>query len=79
LNQCSFCGRSEDEVKKLIAGAHAFICNECVVVCSEVLAAGGTMSPGTGVDAKRTKTRARPGGKTAWSGYDPAPRDATDE
>jgi len=27
---CSFCGKSQNEVKKLIAGPTAFICNECI-------------------------------------------------
>ena len=35
---CSFCGKSQDEVKKLIAGATAFICDECISLCSDVIA-----------------------------------------
>jgi ATP-dependent Clp protease ATP-binding subunit ClpX len=35
--RCSFCGRSQNEVKKLIAGAQAYICNECVELCNEIL------------------------------------------
>ena len=34
---CSFCGKSQDEVTKLIAGPSVFICNECVVLCNEIL------------------------------------------
>jgi ATP-dependent Clp protease ATP-binding subunit ClpX len=35
---CSFCGRSEDEVKRLIAGPEAvYICDECVELCQEIL------------------------------------------
>jgi len=30
---CSFCGKSQEEVKKLIAGPNVYICNECVVLC----------------------------------------------
>ncbi len=37
LMYCSFCGRSQNEVKKLIAGATAFICDECINLCSEVI------------------------------------------
>jgi ATP-dependent Clp protease ATP-binding subunit ClpX len=36
--QCSFCGKSEHEVKKLIAGPSVFICNECVDLCREIIA-----------------------------------------
>ena len=34
---CSFCGKSQNEVKKLIAGATAFICDECISLCSDVI------------------------------------------
>jgi ATP-dependent Clp protease ATP-binding subunit ClpX len=34
---CSFCGKSQNDVKKLIAGATAFICDECVKLCSDVM------------------------------------------
>lgn len=34
---CSFCGRSGDEVEKLIAGPGVYICNECIEVCSNIL------------------------------------------
>ncbi len=35
---CSFCGRSGDEVEKLIAGPGVYICNECIEVCQNILA-----------------------------------------
>ena len=31
---CSFCGKAQDDVKKLIAGPSVYICNECVDICS---------------------------------------------
>ena len=34
---CSFCGKSENDVKNLIEGEHAFICNECVETCGMML------------------------------------------
>src|SRR5260370_31219956 len=34
---CSFCGQSEDEVRKLIAGPTVFICDECVELCMEII------------------------------------------
>lgn len=39
---CSFCGKSEQEVKHLIEGDHAFICNECVETCGVML--GGSFN-----------------------------------
>ncbi len=34
---CSFCGKSQDEVKKLIAGPMVYICNECIELCNEII------------------------------------------
>jgi ATP-dependent protease Clp ATPase subunit len=43
---CSFCGKRQDQVRKLIAGPGVWICNECVVLCVEILAdpRGNTVS-----------------------------------
>lgn len=35
--QCSFCGKSQDQVKRLIAGPNVYICDECVNLCSEII------------------------------------------
>ncbi|MFH1122064.1 MAG: ATP-dependent Clp protease ATP-binding subunit ClpX [Pseudomonadota bacterium] len=35
---CSFCGKSQDEVKKLIAGPSVYICDECIQLCEEIIA-----------------------------------------
>ena len=34
---CSFCGKSQNEVKKLIAGPAVYICDECIQLCSEII------------------------------------------
>ncbi len=34
---CSFCGKSQDEVRKLIAGPSVFICDECVDLCNDII------------------------------------------
>src|ERR1043165_2236955 len=34
---CSFCGRSEETVEKLIAGPNSYICDKCVQLCSSIL------------------------------------------
>lgn len=34
---CSFCGRSEDEVAKLVVGARAYICDTCVAIASDIM------------------------------------------
>lgn len=35
--RCSFCGKADSEVAKLIAGGSAYICNECIGICNEIL------------------------------------------
>ncbi|HET7774330.1 MAG TPA: ClpX C4-type zinc finger protein, partial [Burkholderiaceae bacterium] len=37
LLYCSFCGKSQHEVKKLIAGPSVFICDECIDLCNEII------------------------------------------
>ncbi len=34
---CSFCGKDQSEVRKLVAGPYAFICNECVDICVGII------------------------------------------
>ena len=34
---CSFCGKSQKDVKKLIAGPDSYICDECVALCAEII------------------------------------------
>jgi ATP-dependent Clp protease ATP-binding subunit ClpX len=34
---CSFCGKSQNEVRKLIAGPRVYICNECIDICNEII------------------------------------------
>jgi ATP-dependent Clp protease ATP-binding subunit ClpX len=34
--KCSFCGKSQDEVHRIIAGPGVYICNECVELCQEI-------------------------------------------
>ena len=41
---CSFCGRSRAEVKNMVAGGDAYICNECVALCHSTLREGGPVS-----------------------------------
>src|SRR5574344_2467593 len=35
--KCSFCGKTQDQVKRLIAGPDVYICDECVELCNEIL------------------------------------------
>jgi len=48
--RCSFCGKGQDDVKRLIAGRNAYICNECVELCISVM--GEDLNP-TGGNLRR--------------------------
>jgi ATP-dependent Clp protease ATP-binding subunit ClpX len=59
LLYCSFCGKSQHEVKKLIAGPSLFICDECIDLCNDII---------------RDETAAEPAGAAARSDL-PTPRE----
>lgn len=50
---CSFCGKSQHEVKKLIAGPSVFICDECIELCNDIIR---DEVPAEGGDAKAAKS-----------------------
>ncbi|MDP7032608.1 MAG: ClpX C4-type zinc finger protein, partial [Gemmatimonadota bacterium] len=35
--KCSFCGRGQDEVTKLVSGPSVYICNECIKLCNDII------------------------------------------
>ncbi len=35
--KCSFCGKSQEQVKKLVAGPGVYICDECIELCNEII------------------------------------------
>ena len=35
--KCSFCGKSQDQVKRLVAGPGVYICDECIELCQEII------------------------------------------
>ena len=37
LVKCSFCGKSQKQVKKLIAGPGVYICDECIELCNDII------------------------------------------
>ncbi len=44
LLKCSFCGKSEKEVNKLVAGPGVYICDTCIELCNQVIAEASTPS-----------------------------------
>lgn len=41
--KCSYCGKDEDEVRMLIAGNEAYICDECVELCMDIISLEGAV------------------------------------
>ncbi len=58
---CSFCGKYQNEVKKLIAGPTVYICNECVDICNEIITDdGATRSQTDPTSGKATRVTSPP-------------------
>lgn len=56
ISSCSFCGKEQHEVRKLVAGLAVFICDECIELCSGIIAEEGEPN------AARTTTSTRSDG-----------------
>jgi len=50
---CSFCGKSQDEVKKLIAGPTVYICDECIDLCNDIIAEETRLEESVGPDTNK--------------------------
>lgn len=59
--RCSFCNKSQRDVRKLIAGPAVQICNECIEICVDTLEEDGILEPGSkaGSDAVPAVTEPR--------------------
>jgi hypothetical protein len=81
---CCFCGKNEDQVRKIIAGPSLFICNECVDICNEILTDDGYYAspPVIGDGSKpvgKPKVRLKFKGNNPWAsdGWAPATLEKT--
>src|SRR3954462_2760625 len=54
LLYCSFCGKSQHEVRKLIAGPSVFICDECIDLCNDIIREEATTETGAGGKASKS-------------------------
>ena len=43
--RCSFCGKDQSQVRKLVAGPSVFICDECIDLCNEIIEEELTLEP----------------------------------
>ena len=57
--KCSFCGKTEEEVKKLVAGPRVYICDECVATAAGIMRASDG-DPAGGVQPLPTGSRKSP-------------------
>ena len=62
ITLCSFCGKSHSEVRKLIAGPGVYICDNCMLVCKNVLDKELQAEERKGDQAQRPKAQADQGG-----------------
>ncbi|MEM6518942.1 MAG: ClpX C4-type zinc finger protein, partial [Cyanobacteria bacterium P01_C01_bin.70] len=76
--KCSFCGKSQEQVRKLIAGPGVYICDECVDLCNEILDEelfdSGATVPQSVPRREQTPERRRPPSPIAFSQV-PKPRE----
>src|SRR3989449_5844381 len=56
LLYCSFCGKSQHEVRKLIAGPSVFICDECIELCNDIIREEGATSDTSRADKSKLPT-----------------------
>ena len=63
--RCSFCGKGQDQVRKLVAGPGVYICDQCIDLCQEVLEEDSKTAT-----SKKTKTGFIPNPKTICSALD---------
>ena len=57
--RCSFCGKRQDQVDRIIAGHSAYICNECVALCNSILGEDFHATAEPAYDAKRKQVNKR--------------------
>jgi len=50
---CSFCGKSQEEVRKLIAGPTVYICDECIDLCNDIIAEETKLEEASGPDVRK--------------------------
>src|SRR5512139_344318 len=56
LLYCSFCGKSQHEVRKLIAGPSVFICDECIELCNDIIREEGAAAESARTDRNKLPT-----------------------
>jgi hypothetical protein len=65
---CSFCDKSQHEVVRLVAGPGVYICNECVDLCNQIIAAQLDLKGARDAIGRKTTSRDDPPTLKAWDG-----------
>jgi ATP-dependent Clp protease ATP-binding subunit ClpX len=65
---CSFCDKSQHEVVRLVAGPGVYICNECVDLCNQIIAAQLDLKGARDGIGRKTTSRDDPPTLKAWDG-----------
>jgi hypothetical protein len=66
--KCSFCGKSQHEVVRLVAGPGVLICDECVALCNQIIADELDVKGARDAVARRTTREGDPPTLKAWEG-----------
>ena len=76
--RCSFCGKSQEQVRKLIAGQGVYICDECITLCQEIIEEEMLDTPRAARKSKATKIpqTSRDQGRTRRLCHQPGARQA---
>jgi hypothetical protein len=65
---CSFCGKTQDQVAKIIAGANGYICDECVALCNDIVTNDAVDA---GSDHETALSSPQPVNTHGWRSYSP--------
>jgi ATP-dependent protease Clp ATPase subunit len=65
---CSFCNKSQSQIGKLVAGPGVYICNECIDLCNQIIAAELDRKPAEATEPGRAAGSQNPSTIKAWEG-----------
>jgi hypothetical protein len=65
---CSFCGKTQDQVARIIAGANGYICDACVALCNDIVT-NDAVEPGS--DHETALSSSQPVNAHGWRSYSP--------
>ena len=77
LKRCSFCGKTSEQVRRMVAGPNVQICSECILLCQEIISddfnAGVSISSAEIPRPRRWSSCARASAKSSWTSSSTVP------